>query len=370
MNVVILNWRDVKNPLSGGAEILTHEIAKYLVIKKNNVTIFSSDFPGSKKVEILDGVKIIRDGKPDLRSGFDSVHYRAYNYYRKKKFGVIDVLIDEVHGVPFFTPLYVKEKKFALICEKAGKLWDTVLPFPYNYFGRITEIIYPIFYRNIKVITISNSSKHELSTMFPSSHINVVHPGSSSKILNAFIKKENTLNLIFIARLSKTKGLEDALTAVSIIKKKKMNVRLHVIGKGDADYVREVKEKIKLMGLSKNVVLYGYISESEKFGVIDKCHILICPSQKEGWGLTVHEVGARGVPTISYNVPGLKEVVVDDVNGRLTKNNTPEELASSCIEVFNDKHLYIKLQKGAIEQRKKYSWNSTGDEFLKIIHDK
>lgn len=369
MNVVILNWRDIKNPQSGGAEILTHEIAKYLVAKKNNVTIFSSVFPGSKKTEILDGVKIIRDGKPDLRSGINSVHYKAYAYYKKHKFGVIDILIDEVHGVPFFSPLYVREKKFAFICEKAGNLWDIVLPFPLNYLGRLTEKIYPIFYKNLNIITISTSSKDELSTMFSKKNIKIVHPGSSSKILNTIPQKDTILNLVFIARLSKTKGLEDALTAVSIIKDKKMKVVLHVIGRGEENYVRRIKEKISSLGLLENVILYGYVSESEKNKIIDKSHMLICPSQKEGWGLTVHEVGARGVPVIAYKVPGLSEVVVNDVNGRLVSKNTAYDLAMACINVFNNKRDFLRLQKGAISERKKFTWNKTGEDFLKIIHE-
>lgn len=370
MNVVILNWRDIKNPLSGGAEILTHEIAKYLIGKKHTVTIFSSLFPNCKKMETIDGVKIIRDGKPDLRSLFNSVHYKAYKYYKDKKFGVVDIFVDEVHGVPFFTPLYIKEKKIALICEKAGSLWDFALPFPLNHVGRLTERVYPLLYKNIPIVTISQSSKDELSSMFPKEHVKIIYPGSSSKVLNLPVQKDNNMKLVFIARLLKTKGIEDVIDAVKIIKDRKIEVKLHVIGRGTSEYTKQIHEKILHLNLLENVVLHGYISEKEKNKVIDDCHFLVAPSQKEGWGLTVHEVGARGVPAISYTVPGLKEVVVDGINGRLTKGNTPRELADLCVEVFNNKQLYKKLQKGAIEQRKKYTWNNTGDEFLKIIYDK
>jgi hypothetical protein len=49
VNILIYNWRDIKNPASGGAEILTHEIAKRLVSKGHKITIFTAAFAGCKK---------------------------------------------------------------------------------------------------------------------------------------------------------------------------------------------------------------------------------------------------------------------------------------------------------------------------------
>ncbi len=62
MKILILNWRDIKNPNGGGAEILTHELAKGWVKSGHNVTQFSSSFKGSKPQEIIDKVKFARKG--------------------------------------------------------------------------------------------------------------------------------------------------------------------------------------------------------------------------------------------------------------------------------------------------------------------
>src|SRR3990167_10427605 len=159
MKVLILNWRDIKNPSSGGAEILTHEIAKGLVNRGHDVWQISDLFNGAKKKEKIDGVVIERGGHPDARTLFHSVQYFAYKKYKEQFRGKIDLVIDEIHGVPFFTPLYVKEKKVAFICEVAGDLWDVAVSFPFNMLGRVVERIYPFFYSKIKIITISNSSK-------------------------------------------------------------------------------------------------------------------------------------------------------------------------------------------------------------------
>ena len=57
--ILILNWRDIKNPNSGGAEVLTHEMAKRWVLWGHEVTQFSSKFRGAKGEEVVDGVRII-----------------------------------------------------------------------------------------------------------------------------------------------------------------------------------------------------------------------------------------------------------------------------------------------------------------------
>jgi hypothetical protein len=63
MNILIFNWRDIKNLAAGGAEVFTHENAKRWVEKGNEVTLFTSAFPGCRKEEVVDGAKVIQDGR-------------------------------------------------------------------------------------------------------------------------------------------------------------------------------------------------------------------------------------------------------------------------------------------------------------------
>ncbi|MBU3966070.1 MAG: hypothetical protein KKG76_01655 [Euryarchaeota archaeon] len=75
MNILIYNWRDIKNPAAGGAEVVTHEIAKRLVLKGHKISLFTAAFPGCKKNEMIDGVDIIRSG------GRYTVYLKAPQYY-------------------------------------------------------------------------------------------------------------------------------------------------------------------------------------------------------------------------------------------------------------------------------------------------
>lgn len=368
MNILILNWRDIKNPLSGGAEILTHELSKRLVGKGHSVTQFSSYFDGSKKEEIIDGVRIIREGNPDARTLLNCVQFRAYRRYRKEFMGRVDLVVDEVHGIPFFTPLYVKEKKVALICEVAGDLWDIAVSFPFNMLGRVVERIYPFFYSKIKIITISESSKKELSEIgFNSSRVNVIPMGSNSKIINTPSLKEKNETLVFLSRLAKSKGVEDAIKSVALLKNDFPNLKLWIIGRGEENFKKKLNELVKNLEIENQIIFFDFVSEDKKQDLLTRAHILLMPSLKEGWGLTVHEAGARATPAIVYDVAGLREVVKDNINGIICKTNSAKEIAKNTKRLLSDKSLYEKLQKGAINERKKHSWDETVNQFLNFI---
>lgn len=370
MNILIFNWRDIKNPKSGGAEILTHELAKGLVKNGHFVTQFSASFKSAKAEEIIDGVKIVRDGRPDVRHLFSSVHFKAYKFY-KKHHGEFDLVIDEVHGIPFFTPLYVKEKKVALICEVAGNIWDITFKFPFNKLGILTEKVYPKFYKKIKVVTISNSSKEALVKIgFSRKNLFVIPLGCDVPIVSSFSNKLKTPTLIFVSRLTKSKGIEDAIRATYEIKKVTENIKTLIIGRGDRGYTDYLKTLSKSLGLSNNIEFLGFVSEKEKWNLLEKAHILLVPSSKEGWGLTVHEAGSRGTPAIGYNVEGLRDVIIDGKNGILCKKNNYRELTKEVSDLLIDKKRYKILQDGAIGERKKFTWKKTVSEFINIIENR
>lgn len=112
MKILILSWCDTKNPRAGGAEFITHQCAKYWVEKGNRVTLFTSSFPGCKTNETTDGVEIIRKGIEINVARWAFRYYR--NYFRNR----FDIIVDEINTVPFFTPLYTKEKKVAFKAAK------------------------------------------------------------------------------------------------------------------------------------------------------------------------------------------------------------------------------------------------------------
>jgi len=366
MNILILNWRDIKNPKGGGAEILTHELAKRWASGGHSVTLFASEFPRCEKQEVLDGIKIIRVGHPDARYVFSSVHFLAYRYYKenfKKKF---DVVIDEVHGLPFFTPWYVKGKKVVLICEVAGKLWLEMFGL-LGIFGRVIEKFYLKIYRDLLFLTISNSTKEELiKEGVNEENITVLPMGITVPSKLKKYKKERTPTLIFVGRLSKPKGIEDAIKALEMIARKIPKINLWIVGRGDEGYVNYLKTLAKKLNIEDRATFFGFVSENKKFELIGRAHILLAPSVKEGWGLTVPEAAFVGTPTVAYDSPGLRDVLRGSIFKIVTKSSTPGGLRNEIIKLFQDKDFFNKLKKESLNMQE-FNWDRTAQVALKIL---
>jgi len=189
MNILWFNWRDIKNPEAGGAEIYTHEIAKRLAEKGYSITLFTAKFRGCKKEETIDGVRVIRDG------GKYTVYQKAKEFYRKdgSKF---DIVVDEINTRPFLTPKFVDNDKIvALIHQLAREFWFYETPLPINLIGYyILEKRWLKNYVNIPTITVSNSTKEDLENL-GFKKIFIVHNGLNVKPVDKIPEKAELYSL-------------------------------------------------------------------------------------------------------------------------------------------------------------------------------
>lgn len=370
MNILIFNWRDPINPEHGGAEVLTHEIAKRWVGWGHNVTQVSAKFRGAKPREELDGVEIIRRGWGVIRSFRIPVHVAAFAWYQSHA-REFDIVIDEIHGIPFFTPLFVRKPVVALICEVAKELWDVSFPKPLNYLGRVIENSYFRFYKNVPFLTISKSTQEELITMgVTRRHITVLPMGLTVPQGKVRAPKEKVPTLIYVGRLTKAKGIEDALDVVREIKKSIPSIRLWVIGQGEEEYVAYLKQKIKERMLEDSITLFGYVDDDEKFQLLSRAHILIAPSKKEGWGLTIPEAGFVGTPSVAYDVSGFRDILQGQNAGIKV---TPNVLAMTegvrrVLQTIGTQR-YVRMARAVRRLSKKYSWDHTAKIALRVLEN-
>jgi len=357
MKILIFNWRDIKNPEGGGAEVFIHEIAKRLVKRGNRVTLFTSEFDGCKKEEIMDGIRIIRAGKKY------SVYWKAEEYY-KKYFSKerYDVVIDSVNTRPFFTTSFVSgnEEVIPLIYQLAKEYWFYETPFPINFIGYyLLEERWIKNYKDLPTITISESTKKDLINL-GFKKIFVV-PVGFDRSLEATTKKTNKPTIIYLGRLKGAKRPDHVVKAFEIVKKEIRDAKLWIVGEG---YLRKNLEKIAVDG----VKLFGRVPEKEKIDLLSKAWILVNPSVREGWGINIIEANAYGTPAIAYDVPGLRDSIVNQETGILVgENGDIKKLAEAIIKVLKNKKLMKKLSRNALKWSKRFSWDKCAEDFEGII---
>lgn len=354
MRILILSWRDIKHPYGGGAELLSHEMAKRWVEQGDEVIHFSAMFPGGTTSEVIDGVLYLREGQ------WTNVHIIAMFKILFRQLPKVDVIVDEVHGIPFFAPLYTRIPVVCLVCEVAREIWDQMYPFPLNFIGKILEKVYLMMYKNMQFLTISESTKTDLvDSGIKEKNITIVPMGFTYSLPNKLPAKESTPTLIFLGRLAKSKGIPDAIQALSIVRKSLPKAKLWVIGKGVPEYEAELRKLVKSLKLESAVIFKGFVDIEEKFRLLSAANLILVPSVREGWGLIVPEANVVGTPAIVYNVPGLRDVTKNGRNGVVVAHNTPEALASAAVELLENLTKYKVLSKTSLKYAKSLNWDDT-----------
>ncbi len=361
MNILILNWRDIKNPKSGGAEIVTLEHAKVWVKKGHNVTWLTSKFENSKKEEKIQGVNIMR------RGSFLTVYLHAPVYYLFSKIQ-FDVVIDEIHGIPFFTPLFVKKPKIAFIHEVADEIWDYMFPFPINKIGKFIEPIYFKLYKNVKFWTDADSTIEDLVAKgIKRKNCVAINCPINNRSIGKLPKKEKIPTFIFVSRVVKMKGIEEVIRSFFYILRELKDARLWVVGDGEKKYVEELKETMHSFSIPTKVKFFGRVVDNKKLELMKKAHLLLHASIKEGWGLVVIEAASQGTPSIVYNVAGLRDSVKNGKTGIVLEENNAKEMAREAINLTKDKRRYLNFQKNGISWSKSLTWEKATSESLRLL---
>jgi len=359
VRILILNWRDLKNPRAGGAEVLTHEIAKRLVSRGDHVEWFSATYPGAPSTEEVDGVRIVRGGRQW------TVHWQAFMRYRGNLRARFDVVVDEVNTVPFFTPLWADIPVFMLIYQLAREVWWYESPFPINALGYLLEPIYLRCYRRTPVFTISASTSNDLGRLGFSGPVTIVPIGVDAS-LQAVGRKAAVPTFVYVGRVSRSKRIGDILLAFANFRKAEASARLWVIGQGPPNYVRKLKMTADRLGLRRTVSFFGQLSAAEKNRRLGEAHVLLMTSVREGWGMVVSEANACGTPAVVYDVPGLRDSVRNGDTG-LVVGATPEELTAGMLLLWRDKDLYRRLADQALAASHSASFDTTASIIRKEI---
>lgn len=366
MKILLLNWRDIHHPKAGGAEIVTLEHAKRWAGAGHNVTWLTSAYNGSTADTVSDKVHVIHR--------FGSLTIYCYvPLYLLLHGNKYDVIVDEIHGIPFFSPIFSKKPVIAFIHEVAGEIWDYMYPFPINYIGRLLESVFFRLYRNNYFWTDAPSTIDELikrgipkkSCMAIPCPITV---SDRTIILKAKkLQKSDHPSFVFASRLVKMKGIEEVIKAFSFIVQQYSNARLTIIGNGEESYVRSLHSMAKDYGCEKNISFAGRVGEKEKYDLMAQAHILLHASVKEGWGLVVLEAASVGTPSVVYNVSGLRDIVHDGKTGVIVHTNSPRDMARDALALYKDKKRYEQYRANAIKWEQSIVWDKVAYESLSLI---
>lgn len=361
LRVLVLNLRDRGNPHAGGAEEHLHKLFGNLAARGHDVTLFCGSFPGASRRAELDGIKIVRRG-----GRFTTTMWSILYYLRNQT--RFDVIVDYTCQLHFLTPLYVRLPRLAVALHVVGEVYTNDLPWPAGHLLAWWESFsLRRFYGRERFIALSNSTAEDLQGHgIHSSQIRVIHVGRiDPPPLGA--RPSLTPGLLYLGRLRRYKRVDWILRAMPEIVRARPDAHLHIVGSGDQ--AKNLEKLARRLGIDDHVTFHGWLPEDAKWKIIRSCWLSIQPSMKEGWGMTVMEAAACGVPSLAANVPGLRDAVLPGHSGELFDPERPGEITRIAIELLGDDERRAQLGLGALEWARSFSWEESAKQLEEMLHE-
>jgi glycosyltransferase involved in cell wall biosynthesis len=348
MRFLMLNWRDPKNPLSGGAERVTLAYLAALRQRGHEVFWYANDFPGCDPTDVVQGVQIVRGG------GYGTSVLKAMRWYRRQK--PFHLVMDQHHGIPWFAPWWSKTNCVSYVHEVLGPIWGSFYPWPVSMLGQWQERGVQWLYSKHPFWVGSESTQNALRARGVR-NVTVIHYGIDLVPLATLEPKplRQPLRLICVSRLAPNKRIDHAILALKVLLQKGIDATLTIVGGGETEpLLRKMAGQSELNG---RVIFPGQLREEEKDAELRRSHLLLHTSLREGWGLNVLEANAMGTPAVVYPVPGLVDATLHDQTGIVAHDETPEAVAEGILALLQTPDKYERYRVNACERTKEFHWS-------------
>jgi glycosyltransferase involved in cell wall biosynthesis len=252
----------------------------------------------------------------------------------------------------------------------------------YQKFGNIyRKLIVPwVVKKSDKIVTVSHFEKNRIAEFFgmkEDKRLTAIYNGVSAHFKP--ITDEAELKRVkekyhlpdhfffFLGNTDPKKNTIGTLKAFSdFLKQSKSDYKLVML-----DYDTNELEKLLIeigdKDLINNIVLTGYVINTDLPAIYSLCTIFLYPSLRESFGIPMLEAMGCGVPVITSNTSSMPEVAGDAAH--IINPYNPEEITQAIIKILANAAYYDVLRKKGIERNKLFSWKNMAIEYLKLYQE-
>jgi phosphatidylinositol alpha-1,6-mannosyltransferase len=229
-----------------------------------------------------------------------------------------------------------------------------------------------------KIIANSEYTKNlAISKGIDPNRLVVINPGVNPvKELNkkSLEKVESLLKvksprLITVSRFDKRKNHEKIIMALRNLKQIYPNIVYICIGEGDEE--ENVKQLVKELDLSSQVMFFKDISDELKNSLIAKSNIFVMPSiihktSVEGFGIVYIEAAQYGISSLGGKDGGATDAIDHNKTGLICDGSNLDEIYSSLNMMISDKK-YLEFGKNAKQFSENFEWSKIAEKYKKIL---
>jgi glycosyltransferase involved in cell wall biosynthesis len=176
--------------------------------------------------------------------------------------------------------------------------------------------------------------------------------------LNRFVFRERkplAPKMIVTRHLLKLYDIESVIRAFGLVQQRFPEASLKVVGTGDQEaFLRELVAMLQL----RNVEFVGYIPQQNLPELYDRCDILLNASRADNFPGSLVEGAAAGLIVISTKVGGISYIFEHEKSALLVDVGDWQALGAAAIRVLDDPELARRVQREALQQCRRYSWQT------------
>ena len=173
------------------------------------------------------------------------------------------------------------------------------------------------------------------------------------------------LRLLCVARLIERKGQKQLIEAVHLLSQGGVDVRLDLIGTGDAQPAYQ--EQVKQLGLEDKVRFLGYVPRQWIADHYASADVFVLASYSEGMSVATLEAMAAGLPLVVTHTGGTADLVVEGVNGLTFNWGDVYALSSHLLALSNDRVLVRRMGVASRHRAGMFSWEAAAERYLGLF---
>lgn len=181
-----------------------------------------------------------------------------------------------------------------------------------------------------------------------------------------------TFELLFVGRVVEVKGLQYLCEAMKQLKEQNIKAHLNIVG--DGELRPELARFIKKHKLEDVITLVGWVQQEDLAEYYAKANAFVGPSievengWKEAFGVVFAEASASGLPVVTTDTGGIKDIVKDGVNGLVVPQRNSEAIAEAIVRLQKDPKLCKQLgDRGVTYIAENFSWDVIGSKYEKVF---
>ncbi|MCX6291584.1 MAG: glycosyltransferase family 4 protein [Bacteroidetes bacterium] len=234
-------------------------------------------------------------------------------------------IIYGLHGVTFNDPMSTLKRNMYILIERltigvsnlvVGVSKDVIRLYHENKIG--TKIPYRVVHSGIDV---DQYMRDELKS-----------EEQKSALKTSLGIQRNDVVCINIGRFSHSKGQRFTIKSFAELRKKNSNIKLILVGEGEL--TNECRQQVRDLGIENDVIFYGFSDTVAKLLSISDIHVLT--SLREGLPRVAAEASLMKVPTVAFEVEGIREVITHTENGFIVSQGDVPALTGKIQELIDD----------------------------------